>query len=200
VNPLVDGCPKCGGGLPGDDRPTVCQCGSAWARKTPLKRGGSLKRTSGLKRGAGLKPGGALKRAAPIRRMPTAAGSKLAARLGAPKSKPKRKTADDIPPAVRAAVLVRAAGCCEACGKALGEGPVHLHHRQKRNGRNHTVENLVALHPTCHVIAPEAVHQRPIWAKQRGLILLAHHDPAVEPLTMPDGRRVLLGEEYRLAA
>lgn len=160
-----------------------------------MKRGAPMKRTSALKQGAGLKPGGPLKRTAPMPRTPTAAGSKLAA-----KSTARKKPADGIPAAVRVLVLARAAGCCEACGKALGEGPVHLHHRQKRNGRNHTVENLVALHPTCHVVAPEAVHQRPLWAKGRGLILLAHHDPAVEPLTMPDGRRVLLGERYSLAA
>lgn len=195
MNPLKDGCPKCGGGVPGDDRPTVCQCGSAWARKTPLKRGGALKRTGGLK------AGGALKRTAGLTRGSTLPRSAPPARTAATAAKPrKKKTGGEIPAAVRVAVLARAAGCCEACGKALGSGPVHLHHRQKRNGRNHTVENLVALHPTCHVVAPEAVHQRPTWAKSRGLILLAHHFPAEEPLTMPDGRRVLLGECYNLAA
>lgn len=147
--------------------------GSGLRRVTPLKAGGQLARTTRLPQ----------KRATPRR---TA-------------TKP-AKVADEIPAAVRAAVLARAGGACEACGKGLGEGPVHLHHRQKRNGRNHTVENLVALHPLCHVLAPEAVHQRPTWAKSRGLILLAHHDPAVEPLTMPDGSQVLLGETYRLAA
>jgi len=153
-----------------------------------------MKRGSGLRRTGGLKPGKPLTRTTPLPR--TSARATAAA-----KPKPKRKNPlDEIPAAVRALVRARAAGCCEACGKALGDGPVHMHHRQKRNRRNHTVENLVALHPTCHVLAPEAVHQRPTWAKSRGLILLAHHDPAVEPLVMPDGRRVLLGETYSLAA
>jgi hypothetical protein len=151
-----------------------------------------LKRTSGLKQGAGLKSGGALKRTAPMRRTPTAAGSKLTARLSAPKSKPKRKTADDIPPAVRAAVLERAAGLCECCGKTLEGYPTHCHHRIRRNGRNHTLDNLVVLRSICHVITPESVHQRPTWAKSRGLIVPTGMDPATTPLTLPSGKLVLL--------
>lgn len=187
-------CEDCGGGLPGDvPDDKVCQCGSKWRpRYAGLKRGAPMKRGSALNRTGGLKAGTPLKRAAALPRKRAVPRAKAAPA--------KRSKADAIPAKVRAAVLARAAGCCEACGTALGDGPVHMHHRQKRNARNHTVENLVALHPTCHVVAPEAVHQRPAWAKGRGLILLAHHDPAAEPLVMPDGRRVLLGETYLLAA
>jgi HNH endonuclease len=104
----------------------------------------------------------------------------------------KAKPRDEIPAAVRAVVLARCGGRCEACGESLAEGPVHMHHRRKRNGRNHTPDNLVALHSTCHVVAPEAVHQRPEWARERGLIVFSGGDPTATPLTLPDGRRVLL--------
>lgn len=192
--PWPAACDDCGGGFPGDvPDGQVCTCGTAFARKQPkgLKRSAPMNRGSGLKRTSSLKSGGSLARSTPLPRK-RATPRRVVAKVSKP--------ANEIPPAVRAAVLARAGGSCEACGKSLGAGPVHLHHRQKRNGRNHTVENLVALHPLCHVVAPEAVHQRPTWAKSRGLILLAHHDPAAEPLTLPDGARVLLGEIYRLAA
>jgi hypothetical protein len=72
-----------------------------------------------------------------------------------------------------------------------------LHHRQRRRGGDHSPANLVALHPACHTVAPEAVHQRPAWARERGLIVRSTEDPATVPLALPSGRRVLLGESYR---
>lgn len=182
-----DACSACGGGFPGDVPDSeVCQCGSAWAkpkakglrRGTPLKQTGGLKRSTPLKQTASLKRGGPIARTTPIVKKTTRA--------------PREGESNDIPAAVRAVVLARCRGLCEACGKALGDAPVHMHHRKKRTRRNHVACNIVALHPTCHVLAPEAVHQRPTWAAERGLIVRAGEDPDTKPLTLPTGRRVLL--------
>lgn len=187
-------CPTCGGGFPGDvPDDEVCQCGSAWAkpkpkglqRKTPLKQGLGLKRGKPLKQTGGLKRTGSIARTTPIAR--AAAPAKKA------KARPRRQgESSDIPAAVRAVVLARCCGLCEACGDPLGAGPVHMHHRKKRTKRNHLPCNIVALHPTCHVIAPQAVHQRPAWAAERGLIVLAGEDPATKPLQLASGGLVLL--------
>lgn len=93
---------------------------------------------------------------------------------------------------MRAVVLERAGGLCECCGKTLEGYPTHCHHRERRNGRNHTPYNLVVLRSICHVIMPESVHQRPTWAKSRGLIVPTGMDPATTPLWLPSGKLVLL--------
>lgn len=187
-------CSDCGGGFPGDvPDDEVCQCGSDWAkpkakglqRKTPLKSTSTLKRGGPLKRGSGLKQGSGFKRSAPIARTAPATPKKKTA------SRPRPGT-DDIPQEVRRIVLARSQGKCEACGRDLGNGPSHMHHRKKRTRLNHTPDNIVVLHPTCHVLAPEAVHQRPAWAAERGLIVRRGGDPATTPLQMADGERVLL--------
>lgn len=184
-------CPRCGGGFPGDvEDEKVCQCGSAWSRQEGRRRERQALRATApravLKRTSGLKQTGGLKRTTPI-----GSGARLAAKSTA-KPRPKKK-ADDIPPAVRAIVLARCQGMCESCGGTLEGGPVHMHHRQKRNKRNHTPCNIVALHPLCHVTAPLAVHQRPAWAQKRGLIVLSGGDPATTPLQLlPSGKLVLL--------
>jgi hypothetical protein len=187
-------CAGCGGGFPGDvPDGEVCKCGSAWAK--PKAKG--LQRRTALKQGSGLARGGPLKRTGPIKQTATLKRTGPIARtVPAPKkakAKPRRAgESSDIPAAVRAVVLARCKGLCEACGGTLAGAPVHMHHRKKRTKRNHVACNIVALHPACHVIAPGAVHQEPTWAEQRGLIVLAGEDPAVKPLTMPNGDLVLL--------
>lgn len=193
INGSRDACPACGGGFPGDVPDSeVCQCGSAWAkpkpkglqRKTPLKQTAGLKPGKPLKRGQPLKQTASLTRTGPIpRAAPIAKKTTRARREG---------ESNDIPAAVRAVVLARCRGLCEACGKSLGDGTVHMHHRKRRTKRNHVPCNIVALHPTCHVLAPEAVHQRPAWAAERGLIVRAGADPDTTPVTLPSGLRVLL--------
>jgi hypothetical protein len=184
----VNRCRDCGGGFPGDvPDDEVCDCGSQWAKPQQpkgLRRKTPLKQTSGLKRGGPMKRGSGLKRGAPIARTPAAAK----------KATPKRERpgTDDIPLPVRRIVLARCKGRCEACGEDLGDGPTHMHHRKRRTRLNHTPDNIVALHPTCHVLAPQAVHQRPTWARERGLIVRSGADPATTPLLLADGRRVLL--------
>lgn len=164
-----------------------------------MKRGGPLPRGKPLARGD--KP---LARGKPL-----AQGGKGLTRSSAPlaravpmprasvkpaDSKPKQRGEPDrIPAAVRSLVLLRT-DRCEACGEAFGAVSPHLHHRRRRGrgGGQHTLDNLVALHPKCHVVAPEAVHQRPEWARSRGLILRANEEPAQTPIVLASGRRVLL--------
>lgn len=191
-------CSECGGGFPGDvPDDEVCDCGSQWAKpqqQKGLQRKKPLKQTSTLKRGGELKRGSELKRGGPIARKQAAAKTARPAR--------KRPGTDDIPLEVRRIVLARCKGRCESCGGDLGDGPTHMHHRKRRTRHNHTPDNIVALHPTCHVLAPQAVHQRPAWAAERGLIVRSGGDPASTPLLLPDGRRVLIdpaGPIYRPA-
>lgn len=157
--------------------------GGPLQRKTPLKQGRALKRGGELKRTGGPKRTGKVNRPAP--------GARPAAKKA--KAKPRKAgESNDIPAAVRAVVLARCRGLCEACGNPLGDGPVHMHHRKRRTKRNHVPCNIVALHPTCHVVAPEAVHQRPAWAAERGLIVHSGGEPATTPLLLPNGDLVLL--------
>lgn len=111
-----------------------------------------------------------------------------------PRAQRRAQPAEGIPAESRVVVLGRCGGRCEACGHPL-LGLVHLHHRQRRREGNHSPANLVALHPDCHVVAPQAVHQRPTWARQRGLIVPSWETPGDAPLILADGRSVLLGDE-----
>lgn len=84
-----------------------------------------------------------------------------------------------IPARVRKAVLARAGGRCEGCGR---HAPLELHHRKYRSrGGTHAVENLVALcgwgnHTGCHGLAHSA--NPPLgWSLSSGL-----SDPARETI------------------
>lgn len=150
--------------------------GKPLTRRAPLKQGDKgLSRGTPIARGEkGLtRSNASLTRATPIPRA---------------SAKPK----PGVTPETRALVLTRCGGRCEACGKNLERGGVDLHHRQRRRGGDHSPANLVALHPSCHTVAPEAVHQRPAWAREQGLIVHSTDDPAITPLMLPSGRRVLL--------
>lgn len=99
-----------------------------------------------------------------------------------------------VPDSVKAVVIARCQGLCEGCGHGLDtRARTHFHHRKSRaQGGQNTADNIVALHSTCHVVAPEAVHQRPAWARSHGLIVVRGDDPGSTPLVLGSGRRVLL--------
>lgn len=86
----------------------------------------------------------------------------------------------------RAVVLERQYGTCLACHTGMHPATAHVHHRKRR--RDLAADELwcpcvlVALHPDCHVIAPQAVHQRPAWAVDAGLIVPSHADPRTVPI------------------
>lgn len=104
--------------------------------------------------------------------------------------------------ALTAAILDRSGGLCEACGLPLParwEG-WDRHHRQTREYGDDTLPNLVGLHKDCHVVAPQSVHQRVTWARERGLIVPSWSSPKAAGLWLPDGRLVQLTDDgpYRL--
>jgi hypothetical protein len=139
-----------------------------------LERGPStLKRTGPLPRSSNSKE----KLEQPGRRLPRAAT--------------KRAVPEGFPAQVRALILQRCHGLCEACGQPLYE-LWHAHHRQRRGQGDHTLANGIALHPLCHIQSPRAVHDNPTWAKSRGLIVRPEEDPAVAVLVLGNRRRVLL--------
>lgn len=103
--------------------------------------------------------------------------------------------ATPIPAAVRKAVLRRADGRCERCGR---EGPLELHHRRYRSrGGKHLVVNLVALcgwgnHTGCHGWAHQGRE-----ANLLGYSIASWADPATEPVVR-DGQACLLHEDGRV--
>jgi hypothetical protein len=101
--------------------------------------------------------------------------------------------------ALTEAILARSDGLCEACGLPLpGEwGAWDRHHRKLQSqGGQDVLTNLVGVHSDCHVNQPWSIHMRPTWATAQGLIVPSWvQDPARAPLTLPDGRLVLLTDE-----
>ena len=73
--------------------------------------------------------------------------------------------------AVREVVWERQGGQCAACWAGMTPDAMHAHHRQRRRDLGWCPCNVVGLHPDCHVVAPQAVHQRPEWARSLGLIV-----------------------------
>lgn len=89
---------------------------------------------------------------------------------------------------LRAVAYGRQHGACAACGDGLHPDRAHLHHRKRRRDLGHCACNAVLLHDTCHVVAPQAVHQRPTWARARGLIVPSWEDTRSTPIIGRDGR------------
>lgn len=90
------------------------------------------------------------------------------------------------PATAREVVLERQHGTCLACHAGMHADRAHLHHRQRRRELDRDQLwcpcTLVALHPDCHVVAPQAVHQRPSWAREAGLIVAPWLDPREVPI------------------
>lgn len=73
-------------------------------------------------------------------------------------------------------------GMCLACHGGLRTGEGALHHRVRRRDLGWCACNVVLLHAECHTNAPQAVHQRPEWARARGLIVPSWTDPRGVPV------------------
>lgn len=97
--------------------------------------------------------------------------------------------------ALRRDAWARCDGLCEATGLPLTE-PWDMHHRlSKRHGPDE-LWNLVAVNHLAHVLAPGAIHQRPRWARERGLIISKYSKvPEQVGLWLPDNRLVLLTDD-----
>lgn len=100
---------------------------------------------------------------------------------------------------LREAVFTRDRHCVK-CGKTLQE-PVAVHHRKlRKHGGKDDITNLIALCSPCHNIAPGSVHQNPRDSYENGWLVPSWAEPAEWPMTLPNGKRVLLTEDgdYRI--
>jgi hypothetical protein len=116
-------------------------------------------------------------------------------------AKPTRRRRDDIPPEVREQVYARFDGLCAGCGRPLRAGWRSVQHRRRRQAGGtrkadrHDIRLLVAvcgINPAtggCHRQADEGTDRH-----ARGLQLRQHQDPST-PLTLWDGRRVVLTDD-----
>jgi hypothetical protein len=87
---------------------------------------------------------------------------------------------------------------CVKCGKYLYDS-VAVHHRKlRKHGGPDSLSNLIGLCSTCHNIAPNSVHQNPKISYEEGYLVPSWADPEEWPLTLPDGRRVLLKDDGSL--
>lgn len=86
--------------------------------------------------------------------------------------------------AIRELIYERQYGVCLACHTGMHPDRFHAHHRKRRRDLPGVWCPCwtVALHPDCHVVAPQAVHQRPAWAIGRGLIVPSHADQRAVPI------------------
>jgi HNH endonuclease len=86
------------------------------------------------------------------------------------------KSRNEIPPASRQIVCVRAGMRCEKCGRgSTWDG--QCHHRQRRALRDHSPSNLLFLCPACH----RKVHAGPEEARDGGWIISQYNtDPPEE--------------------
>ena len=138
------------------------------------------------------------------RRTPLASVTPLGRGTGLARTARQRKPARDTGPSpkVRRLVHAREGFCCASCGIAVTGIPHSLQHRVARGmgGTSrpeiNALPNLVLLcgsatSPGCHRRAED----RDPGMRERGFWLRSHEDPAVVPVTLWDGRRVLLGAD-----
>lgn len=86
------------------------------------------------------------------------------------------------PTALHELVRNRQGGLCAACWQHLSPENQELHHRQRRRVLGWCACNVVGLHPRCHTQGPQAVHDQPLWAQDRGLIVPTWADPPEVPI------------------
>jgi len=90
----------------------------------------------------------------------------------------------------------RANGCCERCGRPIGES-AERHHRQRREVGGDRLANLLLLHPACH----QHITEHPDEAMTQGWIVSTAGpiggtpDPAEVPVRLPDGYLWLLRDD-----
>lgn len=93
---------------------------------------------------------------------------------------------------LREIVYKRCKGYCEKCGLPLTDSWA-LHHRKlKSRGGKDEVSNFLALHHKCHNTGTDSVHLNPSIATQRGYMVSSWNEPDESPVTLPDGRSVIL--------
>lgn len=203
-------CRMCGGFDPLDGRTPACQCGTAWARR----------RRTGLTRSTGLAPGKGLTTRTPMAQgkgltrkvAPAASRAPLARQAPAPRPRGPR-----VAPEVRDAVLARSGGRCE-----IGATPAcrarqrrldspeggNQHHRRpggmggSKRASIHQAPNLLQVCGSGNVSGCHGhIERNRTLAYANGWLVHDGQDPAVVPVLLHDGRRVLLDADgYRAPA
>lgn len=83
--------------------------------------------------------------------------------------------------------LDRAKNYCEKCG-GVGRDDLALHHRKlKSRGGKDEVANLMVVHHKCHNMGTDSIHANPDVATRNGWMVPSWSDPAIYPITLPDG-------------
>ncbi len=108
------------------------------------------------------------------------------------------RASTDIPPMIREAVYIRAAGRCESCGHLVSvETGRHVHHRRprgmggSRDTATNRLSNLLCLCPSCH----QLVERHRTDALNAGFLVRKAADPARVAVELWEGRRVLLADD-----
>lgn len=100
-----------------------------------------------------------------------------------------------IAESVVGAVYAREQGMCAVCGLHIEASP-HLHHRKPRGMggslRLNTVQNLVLLHPSCHLLH---VERKRAQAIDNGWLIVGLSDPGEVPMMYMLDRWVILAED-----
>lgn len=125
-----------------------------------------MKRSKPLTRKTPLAQGKPLVRKTPLSRGTTA-----------PRQRPLRRP--KMPSEIREAVVARAAGRCDYCGRPMPAGVEDAHHRKLRTrGGKDTIENLVAVHHHCHMW----IHEHPADSTTLGFMVSSWNDEEEIPV------------------
>ena len=97
-----------------------------------------------------------------------------------------RTTRTKIKKEIAEAVILRAGGYCEKCGKVLHDYALH-HRKLKSRGGKDSVSNLMVLHNECHNLGTMSVHMTPELSTKRGHMVSSWDNPEDVPVLMADG-------------
>lgn len=93
--------------------------------------------------------------------------------------------ATQVPHGIREACLERAGWACEHCGLTRPGGRYHLHHRKlRKQGGEHTMDNLMVVTPSHHNVAAGSIHQEVKRSRRLGHLLSRNDDPSLVPVQL----------------
>lgn len=117
----------------------------------------------------------------PMKRTPMKRTATPLRRSAAARTAPK---ADPVTPEIRALVLRRSGGYCEARAVRECSGTAqHIHHRKLRRFGDHRPVNLLHVCQVCHT----AIHARPADSYAAGFLVRGTADPADVPVASRPG-------------
>ena len=96
---------------------------------------------------------------------------------------------------LRQTLWLRCDGYCERCGIRLDNAWAMHHRKLKSRGGKNEIMNVLALHHHCHNLGTDSVHLAPEKATEAGYLVSSWENPQVVPVTLGDGRKVLLTDD-----